>query len=274
MLLLIAFLVVSFVNNAVRTGFAAMLSSTTEQNGFSPANFLFSFIPSLLGMFLFLAWQPIDVYFRSVQAYVNLAEYDGASARRSVLLSYNAQLPLFVTLRAIANRDWKVAHFSSMSVLSALIPIIAGSVFTALLFASGEVRMTASMPGYYTLCVILALYALSYLVIWPTRFRYLPHTINTVSGNLSFLYASRLLKDSAIRNIRTKDDFIARLDGRTNTGLTGDGRKKTRRSDKTGESRYGFGIYIGIDGKEHLGIDRMYRPGSSDMMVVTSGQTK
>ena len=57
---------------------------------------------------------------------------------------------------------------------------------------------------------------------------------------------------------------------------TGDGRKRARGPEKQieAESRYGFGIYIGIDGKEHLGIDRMYRPGSSDMMVVTSGQTK
>jgi len=273
-LLLVAFLVVSFVNHAVRGGFFVMLPARTQPNGFSPANFLFSFLPSLLGMFLFLAWQPIDVYFRAVQAYVNLSEHDGATARRSLLLSYNAQLPGIVSTKALINRDWKVAYFSFVSLMAATIPVLAGGVFTALLFANGEVRMTASMPGYIALCVLLSIYALSYLIIWPTRFRYLPHSVDSVGGNLSFLYASRLLKDSSIRNIRTKADFVARLNGRVGTTLTGDGRRAGRRTEKhvDQETKYGFGIYTGVDGKEHLGIDRMQRPGSGEMLVLTSRQ--
>ena len=275
-LLLVAFLVVSFVNKAVRNGWFALMPSTTQSNGFSPANFLFSFIPSLLGMFLFLAWQPIDVYFRAIQPYANLSEHNGATARRSILIAYNSQLPGLVTVRALINRDWQVAYISLISLVAATIPILAGGVFFALLFANGEVRMVASMPGYIGLCILLGIYALSYLVIWPTRFRYLPHSINTIAGNLSFLYASRLLKDSSIRNIRTKSDFIARLDGRTHAGLTGDGRRRKDRTEKTTdrESRFGFGIYIGVDGNEHLGIDRMQRPGSGEMLVVTTQQNR
>lgn len=270
-LLLIAFLVVSFVNKAVGRGFFALLPATTQANGFSPANFLYSFVPSLLGMFLFLAWQPIDVYFRSVQSYANLSEQTGATARRSILLSYNAMLPGLVALRALMNGDIKVAYMSFISIMAATIPVLAGGVFTALLFSNGEVRMTASMPGYIALCVFTSIYALSYLVVWPTRYRYLPHSIDTVAGNVSFLYASRLLKDSSIRNIRTKADFIARLDGRVGTTLTGDGHRRRRQNEKDTdrEARYGFGIYTGIDGKEHLGIDRMQRPGSGEMLVTT-----
>lgn len=269
-LLLIAFLVVSFVNRAVQRGFFPLTPVRTADNGFSAANFLYSFLPSLLGMFLFLAWQPIDVYFRAVQPYVNLSDYDGATARRSILLSYNAELPVVVTARALMNGDLKVAWFSLISIVAATIPVIAGGVFSALLYPNREVRITASMPGYIGLCVLVSIYALSYLIIWPTRYRYLPHTINTVSGNLSFLYASRLLKDSSIRNIRTKADFIARLDGRVGTKLTGEGRKRRNGTEKDTdrESRYAFGIYTGVDGKEHLGIDRLYRPGSGEVLVM------
>lgn len=275
-LLLIAFLVVSFVNEAVRLGFYPLVPARTENNGFSAANFLYSFLPSLLGMFLFLAWQPIDVYFRAVQPYASLSNYDGATARRSILLSYNSELPLVVTGHALRNGDLKVAWFSLISVVASCLPIIAGGVFTALLYPNGEVRITASMPGYIGLCVLLSIYALSYLIIWPTRFRYLPHTIYTIAGNLSFLYASRLLKDSSIRNIRTKADFIARLDGRVGNNLTGAGRPRRARTEKDTdqEARYGFGIYTGVDGKEHLGIDRMHRPGSGEMLVVTSRQSR
>ncbi|KAK5071297.1 hypothetical protein LTR64_007800 [Lithohypha guttulata] len=272
-LLLIAFLVVSFVHEAVRDGFAGLIPAITQPNGFSPANFLYSFLPALLGMFLFLAWQPIDVYFRTVQPYVNLSEQYGTSAHRSILLSYNADLPGIVTLRALRNRDWKVAYLSLISLVASTIPVLAGGVFTALLFDNGDVRMVASMPGYIGLCILLGIYALSYLVIWPTRHRYLPHSVNTVAGNLSFLYASRLLKDSSIRNIRTKADFIARLDASTGTGLTGDGRKRHRETKDLGqESKFGFGIYTGVDGSQHLGIDRMQRPGSGEVLVVTTQQ--
>jgi len=270
LLLLIAFLVLSFVNRAAERGFFPLLPAATRANGFSPANFLYSFLPSLLGTFLFLAWQPIDVYFRSVQSYANLSQQNGATAQRSILLSYNAMVPGWVTLRALMNGDLKVAYISFISTMAMTIPVLAGGVFTALLFANGEVRMTASMRGYIALCVFLSIYALSYLVIWPTRYRYLPHSINTVAGNVSFLYASRLLKDSSIRNIRTKADFIARLDGRVNTTLTGDGRRRHRVPEKDIDrgARYGFGIYTGIDNKEHLGIDRMQRPGSGEMLVT------
>src|SRR6201999_2779432 len=89
-LLVIAFLVVSFVNHAVEGGFDPRLPSLTNSSGFSPANFLYSFIPTLLGMFLFLAWQPIDMYSRAVQPFRNLSQPTGAAARHSLLLSYPA----------------------------------------------------------------------------------------------------------------------------------------------------------------------------------------
>lgn len=275
-LLLIAFLVVSYVNRAVQTGFFPLTPVRTQDNGFSAANFLYSFLPSLFGMILFLAWQPIDIYFRTVQPYVNLSDHNGATARKSILLSYNAELPVIVSARALMNGDLKVAWFSLISVVAGIIPVLAGGVFLALLYPNREVRITASMPGYIGLSILLSIYALSYLIIWPTRYRYLPHSINTVAGNLSFMYASRLLKDSSIRNIRTKADFIARLDGRIGEKLTGDGRRRRNQTEKdtTGDSRYGFGIYNGVDGREHLGIDRMRRPGGADMLVTTSRQSR
>lgn len=270
LILLAAFLVVSFVNNAVFRGWFPLVRANTSADGFSPANFLYSFIPALLGMFLFLAWQPIDVYFRHVQPYVNMSRMQGAVAKRSILLSYNADLPLVVTIKALMNRDIRVAGISLVSTMSAAIPVLSGGVFTAQLFAEvQEVRMVASLAGYYALCVILSAYALSYLIIWPTRKRYLPHSIETVSGNLSFLYASRLLKDSSIRNIRTKQDLVARLDGRVGTNLTGAGAEKGSARDTGSAVKYGFGIFTGVDGREHLGIDRTQRPGSGEMLFGT-----
>ena len=225
-LLVIAFLVLSFVNRAVQDGFDPELPSTTDSSGFSPANFLYSFLPALLGMFLFLAWQPIDMYYRAVQPFRNLSQPTGATARHSLLLSYPAYGHVRVVLRALINRDYKVAYITFISLLSLSIPVLAGGVFTAVLFSSdNKVRMIASMPGYIALCVLVTIYALSYAVIWPTRKRYLPHGINTTAALLSWLYASPLLGDVALQNLETKAELIERLAGSrvTPVPLTGDG---------------------------------------------------
>lgn len=279
-LLLIAFLVVSFVNRAVQDGFDPQLPSSTQPNGFSPSNFLYSFLPALLGTWLFLSWQPIDTYFRSVQPYVNLASPQGASAKRSLLQSYSAMPPVIVTMMALSNQDFKLAYITFISLLSVTIPILAGGVFTAQLYSTGDVRMVASMPGYVTMCIFITIYALSFLVIWPTRKRYMPHPVDSIAGQLSFLYASPLLDDPAIRNLRTKSDLVSRLSGEGHVasnelnekGLTGEGRRTARERRSTivdREPRYAFGIFIGRDRKEHLGIDRLQRPGSGEMLVTT-----
>ena len=122
--------------------------------------------------------------------------------------------------------------------------------------------MVASMPGYIALCVFATIYALSYAAIWPTRKRYLPHSISTIADLMSFIYASPLLNEGAIRNVRTKADLVARLVGAP-LGLTGDNRMKGRRA------QYAFGIYAGRDAKEHLGVDRISRPGSREMLITT-----
>lgn len=276
-LLVIALLVVSFVNRAVQDGFNPLLPSLTNTAGFSPANFLYSFVPSLLGMILFLAWQPIDIYYRSVQPLSNLSRPTGAEAQHSLLLSYTAQTPFGVVVRATINGDYKLAYITFIGLLSLLIPVLAGGVFTARFYESeSRVRMVASMPGYIALCVFVTIYALSFLVVWPTRKRYLPHNVNTIAGLMSWLYASPLLDDGMVQNVRTKSDLTQRLVGSSaSAGLTGDGttdeksrfgrRNRTRSQGKA--IRYAFGVYIGRDGREHLGIDRLQRPGSREMLV-------
>ncbi|KIX01949.1 uncharacterized protein Z518_07888 [Rhinocladiella mackenziei CBS 650.93] len=282
-LLIIAFLVVSFVNNAVQDGFDPLLPSITDSSGFSPANFLYSFLPAFLGMVLFLAWQPIDMYFRAVQPFCNLSRPAGADAHHSLLLSYPALGPVHVIVSSFLNHDYKVGYISFISLLSLSIPVLAGGVFTAQFFeADDQVRMVASMPGYIALCVLATIYALSYMIIWPTRKRYLPHNINTIAGLMSWLYASPLLGDGILQNVRTKADLIARLTGSTATPTTPTGdagmdetvqsgrrsRRVAHRLDPAPGTRYAFGVFVGRDGKEHLGIDRLQRPGSREMIMV------
>ncbi|KAL2850703.1 hypothetical protein BJY01DRAFT_233094 [Aspergillus pseudoustus] len=228
--LFIAFVVVSFVNNAVEDGFLPRLSTRPSSSAFSSSNFLFSLIPALIGNFLFLAWQHIDVYFRSVQPYVALSSPEGTSAEQSLLLAYPSLLPFEVTVTALINRHYKVAWISFMSVVSSALPILAGGVFFALTYPENEIRVTPLMPAFYAIVVFCAVYMASFFTIWPGRYRYLPHDISTLAEQISFLYQSPLLSDKLLREPRSKTDLVTRL-------------VVAPPGDQV-YPRYGFGIYI------------------------------
>lgn len=256
--LFIAFVVVSFVKNAIPRGFEPLLPTLPAPNGFSASNFLYSFIPALIGTVLFLVWQPIDVYFRAVQPFASLSSPGGASAETSLLLSYPADLPIAVTVFAFIAKHYKVGITSLMSVLSLAIPVLAGGIFIALWYPQEQaVRISAHLPGYYALIAACALYMLAYAggTIWPRRRRrYLPHSIATLADLISFLHQSPLLADSVLREPRAKTDLVTRL-------------IVTPPSERTAP-RYGFGIYRGLDGRDHLGIDRLTRPGGVEMVLT------
>lgn len=244
--LMFAFIVVSFVNHAVQQGFLPLLPAPTTTQGFSPADFLYSFIPSFIGMLLFLLWQPIDFYFRALQPFACLAHRDGASAEQSLLLDYTACLPIEVTIKSLINGHYKVAYISFISLLSLTLPILAGGVFTAqFVVSTQDIRMIASMPGYYALVLFIAIYAVSFIVIWPTRKRRLPHDISTLEQLVSFVYQSPLLTETAFAEPKSKTDLVTKLLG------TPAGEKEI--------PRYAFKVYVGRDAKEHLGIDRLER---------------
>ncbi|KAK1138476.1 hypothetical protein N8T08_002491 [Aspergillus melleus] len=254
--LFIAFVVVSFIHDAIKGGFPPRLPTLPSTGAFSSSNFLYSFIPALIGNILFLAWQPIDVYFRALQPFVGLSRPEGASAEQSLLLAYPSCFPFQVTVLAALNKHFKVAWISFMAVASAAIPILAGGVFLAMWYPShDEIRIAALMPAFYALIVFCGLYTISFFAIWPRRCRHLPHDISTLADQMSFLYQSPLLADKLLREPRSKADLVTRLV----IAPPGDREFPT----------YGFGIFVGRDGKEHLGIDRFHRPGRADMLITT-----
>ncbi|KAL6237018.1 hypothetical protein BDW75DRAFT_204913 [Aspergillus navahoensis] len=252
--LFIAFIVVSFVDSGVEEGFTPHLSTRPSSTAFSSSNFLYSFIPALIGNLLFLAWQHVDVYFRALQPYVMLSSPEGATAEQSLLLAYLSLLPFQVTTAAVINKHYKVAWISLVSVLSGAIPILAGGVFMALTYAGNIIKITPLMPAFYAIVAFCAVYMISFLAIWPGRRRYLPHDISTLADHMSFLYQSPLLSDKLLREPRSKTDLVTRL------VIAPPGDKDY--------PKYGFGVYVGRDGREHLGIDRYSRPGRADMLIT------
>jgi hypothetical protein len=284
--LLIAFLAVSFVNSAVRLGYSPEVAARTGTDGFSASNFLYSFIPALIGNFLFLALLSLDYSLRVLQPYIALSSKGGATAETSLLVDYACRLPFSATLSALENQHFQTAVLSFVSFTSLAIPVLAGGCFWTQYYGSQDtVRVAADLPGYYALCFFLALYTVSLFALLPGRRRAaLPHRSNTLAEIISWVYQSPILADRAFARPQTKPELVARLMGSTyaertwtrsvvslvrpsKNDLRGEGPvepvlgEKSRKDAEPGKTRYGFGIHVGRDGLEHLGIDRVRRGG-------------
>ncbi|OAQ67135.1 phosphoribosylaminoimidazole-succinocarboxamide synthase [Pochonia chlamydosporia 170] len=244
--LLLALLIVSFLpQTKLESGFTPLLPSRPDGSAFSAANFLYSFLPSTLGMILFLLFQSFDQALRILQPWGDMASLDGAVASRSILADYAACLPLHVTARALRNGHWRVAVISLMSTLFIFIPILAGGLFMALTTPSQQVRMFPSMPVFGVLLAFLVLYVGCASLLIPQRRQfYLPHCVTTIASLISFCTAKDLYEDPAFRSVRSRKDLAARL---------GVGRKDVRE-----ESLWFFGVLAGRDEKR-ISVRRMRR---------------
>ncbi|PNY27198.1 Uncharacterized protein TCAP_02889, partial [Tolypocladium capitatum] len=244
--LLVALLIVSFLpQTRLGDGFVPKLAAKPDQAAFSAANFLYSFLPSLVGMVLFLLFQSLDQSLRTVQPWGDLVQVDGATARRSILADYAACLPLQATWKALANGHWRVAVTSLMTVLFVFIPILAGGLFMALTTTDEQVRMFPNMPVFGVLLAFLFLYVGCLSLLVPRRRQFLlPHAVTSVAAIISLCSADELVQDAAFRAVRSHRDLEVRLG--------------VGRDDPREESVWFFGLSPGRD-EQRLSIRRMKR---------------
>lgn len=268
-------------------------------------------MPGCIGLILFLSWQSLDLTFRALQPFAALAAREGATAEQSLLVDYIARLPVSVTVIAASNGHYRVALLSFVSLLNVAIPVLAGGVFwTQYYAATSTIRVSAHMPGFYAVCFFLAVYTLAIFAILPGRSRLaLPHSAQNLAEIISFLYQSPITTDRAFAKPATKAELVTRLMGagwtdrstfsRSLTNLVNPSRSHVRHdaitTEKTkpilgkeqpeqelkkghgvadpGGVRYGFGVHVGRDGQEHLGIDRLRR-GIGREIVIHEAQRR
>ncbi|KAK4609288.1 hypothetical protein CLAFUR4_14499 [Fulvia fulva] len=296
--LLIAFLIVSYLpSTAVSNGFDPMVPAAVSGMGYSGTNFLYSFVPTLLAMLCLLFWMDIDLAYRHLAPFASLTSHQtrhgdpekaanawGDVAERTILVSYAADLPFFVTLSAIFNRHWRVALTSFITILATALPILAGGVFWAQFYISLQtVRISAHMPAYYALTVFVTIYALAYLAIFPPsslRHATFPADLNTFAGIKELFHQSRLLDDVAFRNPVSKTDLVTRLLSSTPgmqvmsvpaaaaskvsvaDSVRGFGRARVNAAPASVPGqyetpRYAFGRFMGRDGRDYDLFDRV-----------------
>ncbi|KAJ6446797.1 Alcohol dehydrogenase superfamily, zinc-type [Purpureocillium lavendulum] len=245
-LILLALLVVSFLpQTRLEGGFSPRLTAKPDEAAFSPANFVYGFIPSLVGMILWLLFQSLDLSLRIVQPWGDMVKLEGAVARRSILADYAACLPLQATWKALSNGHWRVAVTSLMGVLFVFIPVLAGGLFMALTADDESVRMYPSMPVFGVLLAFLILYVVCILLLVPRRRQFmLPHSVTSPAGILALCSADELVQDAAFRAVRSHRDLEVRLG--------------VGRDDPREESMWFFGLLPGRD-EQGLSVRRLRR---------------
>ncbi|KAJ1335713.1 DUF3433 domain-containing protein [Microdochium nivale] len=201
LVLAVVLIAVSSANlTSIRRGFLPTVSAGPDREMFSAANFLWTFVPSLLGMILFLAFQSFDVELRILTPWGELAREDGSRAETSILLDYAAtSMPWEATIKAIRNRHWRVAFVSFVAPGFVLIPVLAGGMFIALTvsLSDRQVRMFPQMIAFGVFLGLLALYAVALACLVPGRDKLrLPHAVSSLAEVLSFCSNDEIRNDT------------------------------------------------------------------------------
>ncbi|KAK7513467.1 uncharacterized protein IWZ02DRAFT_436337 [Phyllosticta citriasiana] len=215
-ILLLVFLAVSFANKAVVNGFKPLVSVATNSGGFSSSNFLYSFLPVVLAMILYLAIQTLDLTLRRLHPFAMLSNPGGSPADVSLLLDYPARLPINVTIVAFLNKHYRVAGLSLASLITAFtLPVLASGIFWTQFYRdTGSIRVAAHPAAYYSLCAFLCLYGMALALIFPQRYSMAtPHESRNLAQIISWLYQSRIVNDPAFSRPRTKAELCTRLCG-------------------------------------------------------------
>lgn len=244
-LLVVALLIVSFLpQTRIDAGFRPLLAARPGNGAFSAANFLYAFLPSVIGMIFWMLFQPIDMAFRQLQPWADLGQLDGATASKSILADYAACLPLQVSWRAARNGHWRVALLSAMAQAFVAIPVLGGGLFMALAREDRQVRMYSSMPVFGVLVAFLLLYVGCLSLTIPRRAQFeLPRPVTSIAAIMSLCSARELTQDSAFRSVRSRED----LEGRLGVGR-----------DPREETVWFYGVVAGRD-EHRVSVRRMQR---------------
>lgn len=214
--LVLAVFVVSFVpSTRITNGFLPRLSAAPIKGAFSAADFLYSFIPALLGLFLFMFFQDIDLNLRILQPWGELSNppSGGALPEASILADYASCYPFQSAWHALRNGHWRLAYISLFSTLFVFLPIFSGGMFMALTPGDNVVRVFPQIPLFALTLALLVLYWLALVMLYPRRKQFrLPHSVTCLAEIISYVANEDLMADEAFQGmIRNKTTLVGKL---------------------------------------------------------------
>lgn len=191
---------------------------------------------ALASMFAVGVMENIDLAIRFSQPFANMYRKD-ASASQSLLLNYLWGIPGAVTVEALKNKHWKVAWFSLLNLVSPFFPILVGGLFT-ITNTGPRISFKVDASSFYFVFGYLVTYTCSLPFVWPRTNRRLPRFCRSIADVMSLFYASVLLTSPEL-DISKQNDEQLHLSSRLFLQ----------------EGRFQAGIFTGVDGAKHFGVD-------------------
>jgi hypothetical protein len=202
--------------------------------------FLVVFIMSWFSIF----FSEVDHFHRVTQPFIGMSKPN--PPQDNLLLEYPLEMQGVVSIKAMLNGHWKVAGFSALSLLSNSGPVFATGLFTRQdMKDTSKILITPS--EFWAGFAFLVSYTVAILFARPTLYRRLPRRIRSPIDMYTYCYASRILDDlcdeKPIFEVCDPTDEKIHLVSRLHL-------------DK---AKYLFGIYLGKDGRRHIGFDKDQR---------------
>ncbi|CAG8232802.1 unnamed protein product [Penicillium salamii] len=196
---------------------------------------LFAFLPALFFNMFCMEIHATAYFYRLLQPIANME--NPVSAEESVLLDYAGQNAASATLTAAKNKHWRVAWFNFLDGLSALPFVLIAGAFTAQETSAGW-HVTVAPGSFYTLFALLIIYCVSLVLCRPPPEYRTPIMIPTLAELLTLCYDSQILDGNEF-SVQDPSDRQIHLVSKVHLA----------------KRKYRFGLYMGRDGRRHLGFD-------------------
>ena len=213
-ILLVGLFVISFLpSTSIKKGFAPLASSKSTSRAILAVNFLYSFLPALIGHLIFLLASSLDMTVKVVQPWAELTRHaGGAQASASILADYAACFPLQSTWHAAKNGHWRLAAISLLATSSAFLPALSGGFLVTLPASTGEARVVSNFALYVCVLVLLVLLFAGLVSMLPSRHDYrLPHGVSCIAEIFSFCANDDLMNEPAFKDARKRQNLLDQL---------------------------------------------------------------
>jgi hypothetical protein len=228
-----------FTFNLTSNGGDLVFANFDPGNDILWAIFIFRTIFVVLSSYMAITWFGwMDKTIRFTQPFKNMYN-KFATADDSLLLDYMWGIPGWTTIKALMNKHYKAAWFSFISFFSPTFPVLVGGLFT-ITNTGKRIYFTITPVTFYLVFGYFIIYTISVPLAWPGRDRRLLRLHNSIGDYISLFYASYLIHDP-----ESKLDISA-------PNVT---KRHLESAVFLEEKKYSVGLYNGVDGKCHFGLD-------------------
>ena len=175
-------------------------------------------------------WELLEKEMRMLEPFWQLFHRNAESG--VLTLDYSATIPGYIIIKALFKGHFLLAWVTTVTILIEVLTVVMGSLDAQ---SGEESNLSSSISFGLAITIFVLVLITEWAVLHLRRHPFLPRQPGTISSILAFIHQSKMLTD--FEGTETESTL-----------------QRKKRLERIGKS-YGFGWYLGRDGKRHLGID-------------------